>query len=54
MSSAHSTQQGSPLTAGGERVPLYTPDFTADPAAAYREMRRRFGPLVPVDLAPGV
>ncbi|MGW1740907.1 cytochrome P450 [Nocardia sp. NPDC001965] len=35
-------------------MPLYTPDFTADPAAAYRDMRRRFGPLVPVDLAPGV
>ncbi|GGK96943.1 cytochrome P450 [Nocardia jinanensis] len=53
-SSTHPALQGSPLALGGERVPLYTPEFAADPAAAYREMRRRFGPLVPVDLAPDV
>lgn len=46
--------QGSPPAAGGERVPLYAPEFAADPAAAYREMRRRYGALVPVDLAPDV
>lgn len=54
MSSAHPALQGSPLAPDGQHVPLYTPEFAADPAGAYREMRRRFGPLVPVDLAPGV
>lgn len=37
-----------------ERVSMYSAEFAADPQAAYREMRRRFGSLVPVDLAPGV
>ncbi|MFF0543810.1 cytochrome P450 [Nocardia thailandica] len=37
-----------------ERVSMYSEEFAADPQAAYREMRRRFGSLVPVDLAPGV
>jgi hypothetical protein len=53
-SSTRPATQGSPLTPGGERVPLYAPEFAADPAGAYREMRRRYGALVPVDLAPGV
>jgi cytochrome P450 len=35
-------------------VALYTPEFVVDPHRAYREMRERYGPLVPVDLAPGV
>ncbi|MEU4313557.1 cytochrome P450 [Nocardia sp. NPDC024068] len=37
-----------------ERVPLYAPEFAADPHRAYHEMRRRGSSLVPVDLAPGV
>ncbi|MEV0295456.1 cytochrome P450 [Nocardia sp. NPDC050710] len=37
-----------------DRVLLYTPEFVADPHHAYREMRDRYGSLVPVDLAPGV
>ncbi len=36
------------------RVALYAPEFAADPHAAYRRMRRVHGPLVPVELAPGV
>ncbi|NYV72815.1 cytochrome P450 [Streptomyces sp. UH6] len=36
------------------RIPLYEDDFASDPHAAYRRMREQFGPLVPVDLAPGV
>ncbi|MYR41909.1 cytochrome P450 [Streptomyces sp. SID5910] len=36
------------------RIALYTEEFAADPHAAYRSMRRTHGPLVPVDLAPGV
>lgn len=35
-------------------VPLYTPDFAADPHRAYREMRATYGSLAPVSLAPGV
>jgi cytochrome P450 len=33
---------------------LYTPEFVADPHRAYREMRRQYGSLVPIELAPGV
>ncbi|MBB5911801.1 cytochrome P450 [Nocardia transvalensis] len=45
---------GSPVDTDGPRVPLYTAEFAADPQAAYRDMRRRFGSLAPVDLAPDV
>ncbi|WP_280341301.1 cytochrome P450 [Nocardia neocaledoniensis] len=38
----------------GARVPMYAPEFAADPQAAYREMRQRFGALVPVELSPGI
>lgn len=33
---------------------MYTPEFAANPHAAYEAMRLEYGPLVPVDLAPGV
>ncbi|MFC4372872.1 cytochrome P450 [Nocardia halotolerans] len=39
---------------GQERIPLYSEEFAADPQSAYRDMRRRYGSLVPVDLVPGV
>ncbi|WP_245562734.1 cytochrome P450 [Nocardia araoensis] len=45
---------GSPPGEGGERVPLYAPEFAADPHRAYRAMRSRYGSLVPVELSPGV
>ncbi|GAA5043081.1 cytochrome P450 family protein [Nocardia callitridis] len=45
---------GSPVDTGGPRVALYSEEFAADPHRAYREMRREFGSLVPVELAPGV
>ncbi|MFE2955079.1 cytochrome P450 [Nocardia tengchongensis] len=38
----------------GTRVPMYTPEFAADPHRVYRETRERYGSLVPVELAPGV
>jgi cytochrome P450 len=38
----------------GPRVSLYSAEFAADPHLAYREMRRRFGTMVPVDIYPGV
>ncbi|MFF0488408.1 cytochrome P450 [Nocardia sp. NPDC004068] len=62
-SATHSAPEGAP---GGcpvahgaaayaeERIPLYTQRFVDDPHAAYAEMRRRFGALAPVELAPGV
>ncbi|MEU6061008.1 cytochrome P450 [Streptomyces sp. NPDC047097] len=37
-----------------DRFPLYTPEFAADPHGAYERMRRVYGPLVPVELSPGV
>ncbi|WP_234391484.1 cytochrome P450 [Nocardia suismassiliense] len=36
------------------RVKLYSAEFAADPHAAYREMRQRYGSLVPVEIYPGV
>lgn len=43
-----------PLVGSAARVSLYSPEFARDPHAGYREMRRRFGSLVPVELSPGV
>lgn len=43
-----------PPTSPSGRFPLYSPEFAADPHGSYRWMRRTHGPLVPVDLAPGV
>ncbi|MEV5838178.1 cytochrome P450 [Nocardia sp. NPDC052112] len=37
-----------------DRIPLYTAEFVADPHYAYDEMRRKYGTLVPIELAPGV
>ncbi|QIS11645.1 cytochrome P450 [Nocardia arthritidis] len=61
LSTAGSTEQarcpvahGSPVDTDGPRVALYSEEFAADPHRAYREMRRKFGSLVPVDLSPGV
>ncbi|MET8650754.1 cytochrome P450 [Nocardia aurea] len=46
--------QSSPVDTDGPRVPLYTAEFAADPYRAYREMRTRYGSLVPVELSPGI
>ncbi|OQS15686.1 cytochrome [Nocardia donostiensis] len=45
---------GSPIDSDGPRVPLHAPEFAADPHRFYQEMRRQYGPLAPVELAPGV
>lgn len=45
---------GSPTSSDGPRVTLYTPDFSDDPHRVYRDMRSRYGSLVPVELAPHV
>ncbi|MFG3384191.1 cytochrome P450 [Streptomyces sp. NPDC047999] len=37
-----------------DRIPLYAAEFAADPHAAYEGMRKVHGPLVPVELAPGL
>lgn len=44
----------SPISVADQRVSLYSDEFAADPDRAYREMRSRYGSLVPVELAPGV
>ncbi|MFE3546366.1 cytochrome P450 [Nocardia sp. NPDC059177] len=54
QTSAEPTRTTPAPLSDGERVPLYSPEFAADPQATYRAMRRRFGSLVPVDLVPGV
>ena len=38
----------------GPRIPIYTEEFAADPHKVYRQMRRDYGPLVPVEMWPGV
>ncbi|NKY51956.1 cytochrome P450 [Nocardia vermiculata] len=45
---------GSPVVSDEPRVPLFTPEFSSDPHLVYREMRQRYGSLVPIELAPGV
>ncbi|WP_245721180.1 cytochrome P450, partial [Nocardia pseudovaccinii] len=45
---------GSPADMDGPRVPLYTPEFLADPHRVYHHMREQYGSLVPVELLPGV
>lgn len=44
----------SPGDTDGPRFPLYSPEFSSDPHRVYRDMRDRYGSLVPVELAPGV
>ncbi|WP_245658585.1 cytochrome P450 [Nocardia nova] len=54
QSETPSAPSSSPVGTSGPRVPLYSPEFSSDPHRIYREMRERYGSLVPVDLAPGV
>ncbi|WP_055595748.1 cytochrome P450 [Streptomyces hirsutus] len=42
------------MSTATHRIPLYETAFAQNPHAAYRRMREQCGPLVPVDLAPGV
>ncbi|WP_432588002.1 cytochrome P450 [Streptomyces sp. HD1123-B1] len=44
---------GCPAHHTGERVPLYGPEFAADPGAFYAHLRK-YGPVAPVELSPGV
>ncbi|MDX3530933.1 cytochrome P450 [Streptomyces sp. ID05-39B] len=44
---------GCPAHNSGARVPLYGPEFAADPQAYYSYLRH-YGPSAPVELAPGV
>ncbi|MDH6111705.1 cytochrome P450 [Kitasatospora sp. MAP12-15] len=44
---------GCPAHGSGGRVPLYGPEFAADPHAYYSYLRS-YGPTAPVELAPGV
>ncbi|HEV7977180.1 cytochrome P450 [Amycolatopsis sp.] len=43
---------GCPAHVNG-RLPLYGPEFAANPAGAYEQLRKH-GPIAPVELAPGV
>ncbi|ONM50212.1 cytochrome [Nocardia donostiensis] len=45
---------GSPVDSDGPRVPLYSEEYAADPHGHYREMRRQYGSMVPVELSPNV
>ncbi|MQY22501.1 cytochrome P450 [Nocardia macrotermitis] len=37
-----------------DRIALYSPEFAAMPHHCYRDMRKRYGSLVPAELSPGV
>ena len=52
-SSAGPADHGSPAHSAEPQIRLDTTDFAADPHRAYESMRSR-GPLVPIELAPGV
>lgn len=39
--------------AHGGRIPLYGPDFADDPGRVYKQLRL-YGPVAPVELAPGI
>ncbi|GHH65021.1 cytochrome P450 [Kitasatospora indigofera] len=52
-SSAPVPPPGCPAHGSGGRVPLYGPEFAADPHAYYSYLRS-YGPAAPVELAPGV
>ncbi|MEV4125806.1 cytochrome P450 [Nocardia sp. NPDC049707] len=45
---------GSPFDSDGPRMPLFAPEFDADPHGYYHEMRKQYPSLMPVELAPGV
>ncbi|MGV9616032.1 cytochrome P450 [Nocardia xishanensis] len=47
-------QHGSPIGSDGPRIPLHGPEFAADPHGAYDGMRRQYGSVIPIELAPGV
>ncbi|MFB7719027.1 cytochrome P450 [Nocardia sp. NPDC056100] len=42
------------LAGGGPPEPMYTEEFAKDPYAIYERWRAAYGPLVPIELAPGV
>ncbi|WP_042363713.1 cytochrome P450 [Streptacidiphilus neutrinimicus] len=52
-SSAPVPPPGCPAHSFGSRVPIYGPEFAADPEAYYSYLRH-YGPTAPVELAPGV
>ncbi|WP_280422237.1 cytochrome P450 [Nocardia carnea] len=45
---------GSPDGTHEDRIALHAPEFAADPHRTYDLMRKKFGSLAPVELAPGV
>ncbi|MER5604202.1 cytochrome P450 [Streptomyces sp. NPDC002265] len=48
-----SPASGCPVVGNSATAQLYSPDFAADPHLTYHYLRR-FGPVAPVELAPGV
>jgi cytochrome P450 len=46
--------QAAPAQSDGPYIPLYTQEFAANPHLLYRQMRDRYGSIIPVALAPGV
>lgn len=51
MTSQAAASQACPAHHG--RMPMYGPEFAADPASTYQALRE-YGPVAPVELAPGV
>ncbi|NUS42166.1 MAG: cytochrome P450 [Mycobacteriaceae bacterium] len=45
---------GAPTITDLPRIPLYSEEFAVDPHVVYARMRQSYGPLVPVELSPGI
>ncbi|MGW4242873.1 cytochrome P450 [Nocardia sp. NPDC004722] len=54
MTTSPPSPPGNQSAITSDPIPLYVPEFAADPHACYAEMRRRFGSLAPVELSPGI
>jgi len=53
MTSSDSEESLADRPAKGGRIPIYGPEFAADPQRVYAELRS-YGPVAPVELSPGV
>jgi cytochrome P450 len=51
---SHPVQQGSPTNTDTPQVCLRSRKFAADPHSGYRDLRKRYGSLAPMELAPSV
>ncbi|MBV8931747.1 MAG: cytochrome P450, partial [Kutzneria sp.] len=54
MSSPVADSSQVPSCPAHDLIPLYGPEFAANPGKVYDELRRRYGQIAPVELEPGI